>query len=66
MQWQLEIFDRDDFNEWRWTAGAVGLRHDLLQMGIQYAIDRLGKDATPVEIMRSATVDEASPPNQLH
>lgn len=66
VQWQLEIFDRDEANEWRWTAGAVGLHHNLLQMGMRYATDRIGQDAKLVEIKNSGKFTPPRPAGRYH
>lgn len=48
--WKLDIFDKDPSEDWQWAAGAEGRHDHLLRIGIQYAVDRLGADAEPVEL----------------
>jgi hypothetical protein len=48
--WKLKIFDKDNADEWQWTAGGNGQHDHLLRVGMKYAWDRLGPQMEPIEI----------------
>ena len=50
VEWRLQIFDKNNLDEWCWIAGGHGMHDHLLRVGINYAGDRLGPQMEPVEI----------------
>lgn len=50
VEWRLKVFDKNNADEWQWTAGGHGQHDYLLRVGMKYAGDRLGPQMEPVEI----------------